>query len=54
MREHVKVEVAIEILSMCIAIAISNEDSNTIDSILKLQQKIYNGDIESIDLMKVI
>ena len=35
MREHVKVEVAMEILSMCISIAISNNDNEMIEEILR-------------------
>lgn len=49
MREHVKVEVAMEILSMCMASAISNNDNEMIDKILKLKQKIYQGDMRDIE-----
>ena len=49
MREHVKVEVAMEILSMCIASAISNNDNEMIDKILKLKQKVYQGDMRDIE-----
>lgn len=49
MREHVKVEVAMEILSMCMASAISNNDNEMIDKILKLKQKVYQGDMRDID-----
>ena len=44
MREHVKVEVA-----MCMASAISNNDNEMIDKILKLKQKIYQGDMRDIE-----
>ena len=49
MREHVKIEVAMEILSMCMAIAISNNDSEMIDKISKLKQKVYQCDMRDID-----
>ena len=49
MREHVKIEVALEILSMCMAIAISNNDSEMIDKISKLKQKVYQCDMRDID-----
>jgi hypothetical protein len=48
-REHVKVEVALEILSMCKAIAISNKDNELIKNILELEQKVYIGNIEEIE-----
>jgi hypothetical protein len=48
-REHVKVEVALEILSMCKAIAISNKDNGLIKNILELEQKVYIGNIEEIE-----
>ena len=49
MREHVKIEVAMEILSMCMAIAISNNDNKMIDKISKLKQKVYQCDMRDID-----
>ena len=49
MREHVKIEVAMEILSMCMTIAISNNDSEMIDKISKLKQKVYQCDMRDID-----
>lgn len=49
MREHVKVEVAMEILSMCMASAISNNDNEMIDKISKLKQKVYQGDMRDIE-----
>lgn len=49
MREHVKVEVAMEILSMCMVSAISNNDNEMIDKILKLKQKVYQGDMRDIE-----
>jgi len=48
-REHVKVEVAMEILSMCMVSAISNNDNEMIDKILKLKQKVYQGDMRDIE-----
>ena len=47
--EHVKIEVAMEILSMCMAIAISNNDNEMIDKISKLKQKVYQCDMRDID-----
>lgn len=49
MREHVKVEVAMEILSMCMSIAISNNDNEMIEEISKLRNRIFEGDMKSID-----
>ena len=49
MREHVKIEVAMEILSMCMAIAISNNDNKMIDKISKLKQEVYQCDMRDID-----
>lgn len=49
MREHVKVEVAMEILSMCMVSAISNNDNEMIEKILKLKQKVYQGDMRDIE-----
>ena len=49
MREHIKVEVAMEILSMCMAEAISNNYNAMINKRLKLKQRIYLGNIEDID-----
>ena len=44
MREHVKVEVAIEIISMCIAIAIDNNDIDEIKKLNNEKERIYLGD----------
>lgn len=49
MREHVKIEVAMEILSICMARAISNNDNEMIDKISKLKQKVYQCDMRDID-----
>ena len=49
MRENIKVEVALEILSMCMAEAISNNDNAMINEISKLKQRIYLGNIADID-----
>ncbi len=49
MREHVKVEVTMEILSMCMVSAISNNDNEMIDKILKLKLKVYQGDMRDIE-----
>ena len=49
MREHIKVEVAMEILSMCLAKATSDNDNAMINKILELKQRIYLGNIEDID-----
>lgn len=48
MRENVKVEVAMEILSMCTAIAISNNDKDMNQKILKLKKRILQGDMEAV------
>jgi len=48
-REHVKVEVTMEILSMCMVSAISNNDNEMIDKILKLKLKVYQGDMRDIE-----
>lgn len=48
MREQVKVEVAIEILSTCMAIAVSNKDEKSIKEILKFQEKVYLGEEKAI------
>lgn len=49
MRKHVRVEVAIEILSTCLAIAVSNKDEKSFKEISKLQEKIYLGDEKAIE-----
>lgn len=49
MREHVKIEVALEILSICMSIAMLNNDSEMIEKILKTKQKIYLGNIKDIE-----
>lgn len=49
MRENVKVEVAMEILSMCTAIAISNNDKDMNQKILKLKKRILQGDMEAVE-----
>lgn len=49
MREHVKVEVAMEILSMCTAIAISNNDKDMNQKILRLKKQILQGDMEAVE-----
>ena len=38
-----------EILSMCMVSAISNNDNEMIDKILKLKQKVYQGDMRDIE-----
>ena len=49
MREQIRAEVAIEILSTCLAIAVSNKDEETIKKILKLQEKVYLGNEKAIE-----
>lgn len=49
MREHVKVEVAIEILSICVAIAISNNDNETLNDVLRLRKLVFQGNEEAIN-----
>ena len=41
MREHVKAEVAMEILSMCMARAVSNSDEKMINELSEIKQKVY-------------
>lgn len=48
MREQVRVEVAIEILSTCMAMAVYNKDEKSINEISKLQEKVYLGKEEAI------
>ena len=38
-----------EILSMCMVSAISNNDNEMIDKILKLKLKVYQGDMRDIE-----
>lgn len=49
MREHVKAEVAMEILSMCMARAVSNSDEKMINELSEIKQKVYQGNIKKID-----
>lgn len=49
MREHTKVEVAMEILSMCMASAIENNNNEMVDEIVNLKQKIYQGNMRDIE-----
>jgi predicted RNase H-related nuclease YkuK (DUF458 family) len=48
-REHTKVEVAMEILSMCMASAIENNNNEMVDEIVNLKQKIYQGNMRDIE-----
>lgn len=49
MREHVKPEIAMEILSMCMAIATSNKDEKFIEEISRLKDRVYIGDKQAIE-----
>ena len=49
MREHVKIEVAMEILSTCMSIAILNKDENSIEEISRMKNKVYMGDQKVIE-----
>lgn len=51
MREHVKMEVAFEILSMCLALALQEKDVEEIKKIEQLKRKLYQGDIEVLDVV---
>ena len=51
MREHTKVEVAMEILSMCMASAIANNDNEMFEEILNLKQKVYQGNMRDIEII---
>jgi len=48
-REHVKAEVAMEILSMSMARAVSNSDEKMINELSEIKQKVYQGNIKKID-----
>lgn len=48
-REQVKLEVAIEILSNSMAIAIQNNDEEKLKEISELNEKIYLGDKSAIE-----
>jgi hypothetical protein len=50
-REHTKVEVAMEILSMCMASAIANNDNEMFEEILNLKQKVYQGNMRDIEII---
>lgn len=51
MREHVKMEVAFEILSMCLALALQEKDVDEIKKIEQLKRKLYQGDMETLDMV---
>lgn len=51
MREHVKIEVAMEILSMCMARSVSIKDNIMIKEISDIQQQIYKADIKDIEMI---
>lgn len=51
MREHVKMEVAFEILSMCLALALQEKDVDEIKKIEQLKRKLYQGDMEALDMV---
>lgn len=44
MREHVKTEVAIEIISMMIALAVNDNDKEAVKRLNEEKDKIYLGD----------
>ena len=49
MREHVRLEVAIEIISMMIAFAVEDNDAEAIERLNEEKDKIYYGDEELIN-----
>lgn len=49
MREHVKREVAIEIISMMIAFAVEDNDHEAIQRLNKEKEKLYLGDVTIIE-----
>lgn len=51
MREHVKLEVAFEIISMCLALAIQEKDIEEIKKIEELKRKLYHGDLQTIEVV---
>ena len=46
MREHVKLEVAFEILGMRIAMAMEKNDTEEVERLNKERELLYNNDIE--------
>lgn len=51
MNEQVKIEVALEILSMKIGMMANCEDESGLNRLLKMKHKIYKGNFEDIDLI---
>ncbi len=51
MREHVKPEVAFEIISMCLALAIQEKDIEEIKKLEEIKRKIYLGDLQTIEVV---
>lgn len=51
MREHVKMEVAFEVLSMCLAIALQEKNIEEIKQIEFLKRKLYQGDMETLNIV---
>ena len=49
MREHVRFEVAIEILSLMIAFAKEDDDEEKVKKLVEEKDMLYSGDISIID-----
>lgn len=51
MREHVKMEVAFEVLSMYLSIALQEENVDEIKKVEQLRRRLYQGDMEALDIV---
>ncbi|MBQ8299621.1 MAG: hypothetical protein IJX99_07225 [Clostridia bacterium] len=51
MREHVKPEVALEIISVCFSVAIKQKDCKEIAKLESMKRKIYEGDTHTIEIV---
>ena len=51
MREHVKMEVAFEVLSMYLSIALQEENVDEIKKVEQLKRRLYQGDMEALDIV---
>lgn len=49
MREHVKVEVALEIIAMKIGIESNRGNTEKVNNLINLRKEIYDGNFEKID-----
>ena len=51
MREHVKMEVAFEVLSMYLSIALQEENIEEIKNMEQLRRRLYRGDMKALDVV---